>query len=71
MLDVGVQVLRFLGRLVTAARGEQATGRPIRVPNVLASLYRVLGIDTAETFTDYNGRPQYVLDEREPVSGLL
>jgi hypothetical protein len=55
----------------TDARGEQPVGRPIRVSNVLATLYRVLGIDAAATFTDYNGRPQYVLHDREPVRELL
>ena len=39
--------------------------------NVLATLYRVLGIDPAATIPDYQGRPQYILDDREPVSGLL
>jgi hypothetical protein len=41
------------------------------VANVLATLYRVLGIDPAATFTDYRGRPQAVLEEREPVGALL
>jgi hypothetical protein len=43
----------------------------VRVSNVLATIYRVLGIDPSATFTDYNGRPQYVLDDREPVRELL
>ena len=55
----------------TDARGERSVGRPIRVPNVLATLYRVLGIDPAATFADHSGRPQYILDDREPVRGLL
>jgi hypothetical protein len=55
----------------TDARGEQPVTRPIRVSNVLATLYQVLGIDPATTFPDYNGRPQYVLEEREPVAELL
>jgi hypothetical protein len=38
---------------------------------VLATLYHVLGIDPAATFRDYNGRPQSVLDDHEPVAGLL
>ena len=38
---------------------------------VLATLYRILGIDPAMTFMDYNGRPQYVLEDRVPVHGLL
>jgi hypothetical protein len=55
----------------TDARGERAVGRPMPISRVLATLYRLLGIDPATTFTDYNGRPQYVLDDREPVRGLL
>jgi hypothetical protein len=55
----------------TDARGEQPVGNPIRMQNVLETLYRVLGIDTAATLADYNGRPQYVLDTREPVAELL
>ncbi len=55
----------------TDARGERPVSRPIRVSNVLATLYRVLGIDPAMTFPDYDGRPQYVLDDREPVAELL
>jgi hypothetical protein len=55
----------------TDGRGEQVAGRPIRMQNVLATLYRVLGVDPAATIPDYNGRPQYVLEDREGVAGLL
>jgi Protein of unknown function (DUF1501) len=55
----------------TDARGERVVGHPIRMQNVLATLYRVLGIDPATTFPDYNGRPQYVLEDRRPVTALL
>jgi hypothetical protein len=65
----GFQTGQVLG--ATDARGERAVGRPIRVANVLATLYRILGIDPGMTFTDYSGRPQYVLEDREPVNGLL
>jgi hypothetical protein len=30
-----------------------------------------LGIDTAATIPDLNGRPQYVLDDRDPVKELI
>jgi hypothetical protein len=61
------------GQVIGASdrRGERPIGRPLRLPNVLATLYRVLGIDPATTFPDYTGRPQYVLERREPVTGLL
>jgi hypothetical protein len=31
----------------------------------------VLGIDPAQTLPDHNGRPQYLLDEREPLATLV
>jgi hypothetical protein len=55
----------------TDARGERSVGKPIKIQNVLATLYHVLGIDPAATFPDFRGRPQYLLDEREPVAALL
>ncbi|HEV3078567.1 MAG TPA: DUF1501 domain-containing protein [Gemmataceae bacterium] len=55
----------------TDARGESVIGKPIRMQNVLATVYHVLGIDPATTFVDYNGRPQYLLEDREPVTQLL
>lgn len=69
MAGGGLKTGQVIG--ATDARAEQPTTSPIRVSNVLATLYQVLGIDPATTFTDYNGRPQYVLDDREPVRGLL
>jgi hypothetical protein len=55
----------------TDARGERVIGNPIRMQNVMATLYRVLGIDPAITIPDFNGRPQYLLENREPVMELL
>jgi hypothetical protein len=55
----------------TDARGERVVGNPIRMQNVLATLYRVLGIDSGTTFPDYNGRPQYLLEDPQPVAELL
>jgi uncharacterized protein (DUF1501 family) len=55
----------------TDGRGERVVGNPIRMQPVMATLYRVLGIDPGTTIRDYNGRPQFVLEDREPVHGLL
>ena len=55
----------------TAARGERPVGRPYTPQNVLATLYHVLGIDPATTLPDHMGRPQYLLDDREPVAELI
>ena len=55
----------------TDGRGDQPVGNPIRIQNVLATLYRILGIDPATTIPDYSGRPQFLLDDREPIPGLM
>jgi len=55
----------------TDARGEAIVGNPIGMKAILATVYRVLGIDAAATIPDHNGRPQYVLDEPAPLSALL
>ena len=41
------------------------------VPQVLATLYKVMGIDPAMTFPNGTGRPMYVLDDRDPVEELV
>jgi hypothetical protein len=55
----------------TDARGEQVVGSPIGMQRVLATVYHMLGIDPAVTLADYNGRPQFLLDEREPLAALV
>jgi hypothetical protein len=55
----------------STARGERPRDRPYLVPQVLSTLYRVLGIDPAMTFQSGSGRPMHILDDREPVRELL
>jgi len=55
----------------SSARGETPKDRPYRVPQLLSTLYRAIGVDPASTFPNGNGRPMYVLDDREPVKELL
>lgn len=55
----------------TDARGERAKGKRYSVQNVLATVYRVLGIDPATALPDHAGRPRYLLDEQDPVQELL
>jgi hypothetical protein len=50
--------------------GEHATERPVHVQEIMATLYRCLGIRSAETtLVDPTGRPQY-LTERPPLPEL-
>lgn len=55
----------------TDARGEAPKGLSMTSSHVLTSLYGHLGIDPALTIPDNNGRPMFLLDEREPVPGLV
>ncbi len=52
--------------------GEVPQDRPIHYQEVFATLYRQLGIDpNTATIPDHNGRPQYLLDHREPIGELI
>lgn len=54
----------------STARGERPKDRPYKVSNLLATVYTAMGIDPATTFQNGNGRPMYVLDDRDLVSEL-
>lgn len=52
--------------------GEVPLERPIHYQDVFATLYRQLGIDVGNvTIPDFTGRPQYLLDHREPIRELI
>ncbi len=55
----------------TDGRGEKIIGSPIGMQTVLATVYNRLGIDPGTTIPDYNGRPQVLLDDQQPVAGLV
>jgi uncharacterized protein (DUF1501 family) len=55
----------------SSARGEYPKDRPYKVPHLLSTLYRAVGIDPALTFPSGSGRPMYILDDRDLVSELV
>jgi uncharacterized protein (DUF1501 family) len=55
----------------TNPRGEYATGGLVTEKNLHATLYHVLGIDPEKTFINNAGRPSYILDDRDPIRGLV
>jgi hypothetical protein len=55
----------------TDSRAERPKSGSISFQNILATIYHVLGIDPALQLTDFNGRPQYLLDDREPIAELV
>ena len=65
----GFKVGQVIGE--TDAHGGHSTGTPYTPGNVLASLYRHLGIDPATTIPDRENRPMQVLDDQEPVRELM
>ncbi len=69
MAGGGLRMGQVIG--ATDARGENPRGRAYTPQNVLATLYYVLGIDPVTTVNDHQGRPHYLLDDREKVAELI
>jgi uncharacterized protein (DUF1501 family) len=61
-----------MGQVVgaTNSKGEFPTERPYSPQDLLATLYRHLGIDPLATFPDATGRPLRILDEGRPIREL-
>lgn len=52
--------------------GGEAAERPVHLREVFATLYRHFGIDAKNTtIVDPNGRPQYLVDGRDPIRELI
>ncbi len=66
----GLQTGQVIG--ATNRLGERPIERPVHVQNVFATVYQQLGInvETAQ-LRDPNGRPQYLLDHRQPIAELV
>lgn len=62
-----------VGQVVGASdsSGAVPVEAPYRPENVLAMLYRHLGIDPSLTFPDNSGRPRYLLETRELIRELI
>ncbi|MEO2022372.1 MAG: DUF1501 domain-containing protein, partial [Pirellulaceae bacterium] len=56
----------------SSRKAEYAKDRAVDYQEVLATLYHNLGIDTVSTtIVDPTGRPQYLLDYRDPIRELV
>ena len=62
-----------MGQVVgsTNSRGEYPQDRPLTPQDVLATIYRHLGIDFRREFIDLTGRPIPILGSGEPIRELL
>jgi uncharacterized protein (DUF1501 family) len=65
----GFRVGQVIGE--TDAHGGQSKVRPYTPSNILANLYRHLGLDPSLTIPDFNSRPMHLLDDRESVQELI
>lgn len=55
----------------TNSRAEFPTERPLTPQDLLATVYRHLGIDHTHEFLDHAGRPQRILYHGQPITELL
>jgi uncharacterized protein (DUF1501 family) len=65
----GMRMGQVIG--ATDAKAETIKERPLTPQNVFATLYHLLGIDPGQTLPDHQGRPMYLLEDRELISELL
>ncbi len=65
----GLRVGQVIG--ASTAKGEVPLERPIKPEDILATMYRHLGIDTSTAFTDHAGRPLPILYEGEVIRELV
>ena len=64
----GFQVGQAIGE--TDSQAARSKGQPYTPSNILANLYRHLGIDSAATIPGLDGRPMHILDDRRLVREL-
>jgi hypothetical protein len=62
-----------MGQVVgaTNSKGEYPVDRPLTPQDLMATIYRHLGIDCRATFTDFAGRPTPILATGEPIRELI
>jgi hypothetical protein len=65
----GFKTGQYIGETDTHA--ERPKSRPYGPQNVLATLYRHLGINPAGTLSDLSGRPVHLLEDCRPVAELV
>ena len=53
------------------SKGEVPAANAYRPENVLAMIYRHLGIDPGITFNDFSGRPRHLLERRDLIKELV
>ena len=65
----GLKMGQIIG--VSDDRGALVLDRPVSPSDVLATLYRHLGIDPTQQLTNQQGRPQPLLPDGKPIDELF
>lgn len=65
----GLKMGQVLGE--TDSRAERSKSGTMSFQNIIATIYKVLGVDVNVKIPDFNGRPQHLLDDREPIAELM
>ena len=65
----GIQGGRVVGK--SDSKGAEPKERPVRPQDVLATMYRHLGIDVSKQYLDHGGRPVPVLPFGDPIDELF
>ena len=65
----GLRMGQVIG--ATNRRGEYPVERPLTPQDLLATIYRHLGIDHRAEFRDFSGRPIRILPDGEPIRELI
>jgi len=65
----GLRMGQVIG--ATNSKAEYPAEQPHTPQDLLATIYRHLGIDPSSTLTDHSGRPVYILDSGRPIADLM
>jgi len=65
----GLKMGQVIGE--TDSRAERSKSGSMSFQNVIATIYRVLGVDLASQLPDFSGRPQNLLDDARPIRELI
>ena len=65
----GISTGQIIGS--TNSKGEHPQDRPLNPNDLLATIYRFLGINTEDSFPNQRGRPMPILPTGKPIAGLL
>jgi hypothetical protein len=65
----GLRMGQVIG--ATTSKAEYPVERPLSPKDLLATIYRHLGINPRATISDFTGRPVHILSEGEPIRELI